>query len=228
LIYITGDTHCPMDIHKLNMSNFLEQKNLTKNDFVIICGDAGFVWDNNKEELHWRNWLKEKNFTTLFVDGNHENFQLLNNFHIQKWNDGKVHIINDSIIHLMRGQVFNIHGLKFFTMGGAESIDKHNRKENISWWKEEIPSYVEFEEGFKNLDKNNWNVDFIISHTCSNVIKNKMTWVNLRNNKNNDIENYFDILEERLLFKHWYFGHYHEDVDIDDKHTLLYERIIKI
>ena len=30
MIFITGDTHCPIDIRKLNTSNFKEQQSLTK------------------------------------------------------------------------------------------------------------------------------------------------------------------------------------------------------
>jgi len=74
MIYITGDTHIPIDISKLNAKNFPQQKLLDKDDYVIICGDFGGVWDESKEEMFWRNWLHERNFITLFVDGNHENF----------------------------------------------------------------------------------------------------------------------------------------------------------
>lgn len=84
-IYITGDTHIPIDIRKLSMSNFSEQKKMTKNDYVIICGDFGGIWNKSNEELYWRKWLKEKNFTTLFVDGNHENFELLNQYEVMEW-----------------------------------------------------------------------------------------------------------------------------------------------
>lgn len=77
-------------------------------------------------------------FTTLFIDGNHEYFRT-NDYHIQQkeykyctglmdlpveeWHDGKVHKVSDSVIHLMRGQIFEINGLSFFTFGGARSHD---------------------------------------------------------------------------------------------------------
>ena len=64
MIYITGDTHQNIDISKLNTKNFPEQKELTKSDYVIICGDFGMVWNNSKEEMYWRKWLEKKNFTT--------------------------------------------------------------------------------------------------------------------------------------------------------------------
>ena len=51
---------------------------------------------------------------------------------MEKWHGGKVHKINDSIIHLMRGQVYNIDNNNIFTFGGAASVDKEFRKENVS------------------------------------------------------------------------------------------------
>lgn len=35
-------------------------------------------------------------------------------------------------------------------------------------------------------------------------------------------------IEERVGYGHWYFGHYHEDGDLTDKKTALYESIIRI
>ena len=66
----------------------------------------------------------------------------------------------------MRGQIFLIDGYKFFTFGGAKSSDIKYRKEGITWWKEEMPNQKEFDEGFNNLEINEWKVDFIVSHTC--------------------------------------------------------------
>lgn len=224
MIFITGDTHIPIDVRKLNSSNFAEQKDMTKNDYVIICGDFGGVWNNSNEEMYWREWLKEKNFTTLFVDGNHENHELLNQFEIHNWNGGKVHFINESVIHLMRGQVYNIDGNKFFTMGGASSIDKQYRKEGKSWWKQEIPSKEEFDEALDNLDKNNWSVDYVLTHTTSTNNMEQLCYIK----ENNSLNSFFNILESELKYKHWYFGHFHDDININKKHTLVYKRIIKL
>ena len=224
MIYITGDLHGGIDISKLNVKNFPQQKLLDKDDYVIVTGDFGLVWDESKEEMFWRNWLHERNFVILFIDGNHENFDLLNKFPVKQWNGGKVHFINDSIIHLMRGQVYTIDGYKFFTMGGATSIDKHRRVEGKSWWKEEIPSRKEIDEALDNLDRNNWCVDYVISHTTSMRIMQERGYIK----ENNVLNKFFDMLEKELKYKHWYFGHFHDDVKIDEKHTMIYNEIIKL
>lgn len=224
MIYVTGDTHIPIDVLKLNTRNFSEQKDLTKDDYLIICGDFGAVWNNEPEELYWRNWLEKKNFTTLFVDGNHENHNLLAQFPVKTWNGGKVHFIKPSVIHLMRGQVFNIDGDKFFTMGGATSIDKNRRVVGKSWWEEEIPSDAEYKEAMKNLDAHNWNVDYVISHTTSQNKMETMGYIK----ESSSLNKFFNKLEDELNYRHWFFGHFHDEIDIDKKHTLVYERIIKI
>ncbi|MDU1323470.1 MAG: metallophosphoesterase [Clostridium botulinum] len=229
MIYITGDTHFPNDIEKLNELNFPECKNLTKDDYVIICGDFGAIWNNSKQELYWRELLQNKPWTTLFIDGNHENFDLLYQFPVEEWHGGKVHKINNSIYHLMRGQVFNINGLKFWTMGGATSTDKENRREHITWWKEEIPDSNEMAEGLANLEKHNNEVDYILTHTCSSSILQDITKIyGFQPKPEENLNKYLKIIEEKVKFKKWYFGHFHEDIEIDEKHTLVFEKIIKI
>jgi len=88
MIWITGDTHGEIDIHKLNRDSFPEQKEMTKKDYVIIAGDFGFIWNMDKEDKWWLKWLKERNFTTLFIDGNHENHEILDNMPVTEWNGG--------------------------------------------------------------------------------------------------------------------------------------------
>lgn len=133
MIYITGDLHADHGISKLDNKNFKKGLSLTKDDYLIITGDFGLVWDKSKRQEYWRKWLNNKPYTTLFVDGNHECFDQLDAMPLVEWNGGKVHFVEDSIIHLTRGQIFNLQGKRFFTFGGADSIDKHSRLEGISW-----------------------------------------------------------------------------------------------
>ena len=104
MIYITGDTHS--DVSRFSTTEFPEQMLMSKNDYVIVCGDFGLVWNGSKRENYWLDWLENKPFTTLFVSGNHENFDMLKTYPVEEWHGGKVQFIRPSIIHLMRGQVF--------------------------------------------------------------------------------------------------------------------------
>ena len=112
MIYITGDTHC--DFSRFGTEEFPIQEELTKEDYVIICGDFGGVWtfeEESQREKQMLDWLNDKKFTTLFVDGNHENYTRLYNYPVEKWNGGKIHKIRDSVLHLMRGEIFNIDNM---------------------------------------------------------------------------------------------------------------------
>lgn len=122
MIFVTGDTHG--EPKRLNTENFPEQKELCREDYVIICGDFGLVFAEDKEsktETWWLNWLEDKNFTTLFVDGNHENFDRLNAMPEEEWQGGRVHKLREHVIHLMRGEMYRIDGADVFAFGGARS-----------------------------------------------------------------------------------------------------------
>lgn len=228
MIFITGDTHGEVDIRKFNSIKFPEQKNLSKSDFVIIVGDFGLIWDNSNEYRYWLKWLSEKNFSTLFIDGNHENFELLNSNPVIHWNGGKAHQVTDSVIHLMRGQVFGIDGLMFFTFGGAKSTDKEFRKEGVTWWKEEMPNEDEYKEGLRNLESKGWVVDYVITHTCPIKIQDILIRRFNKELEVTQLNHYLSEIESKLVFKHWYFGHNHLDENLSDKHTIVYNKFIRI
>nr|WP_290461263.1 metallophosphoesterase family protein [Acutalibacter muris] len=105
MIYVTGDTHADIDIGKLSSKNFPQQKEMSKGDYLIVCGDFGLVWDGSAREMWWQDWLSAKRFTTLWIDGNHENFDILREFPLQDKFGGKVREIAQDIYHLDRGQV---------------------------------------------------------------------------------------------------------------------------
>ena len=224
-LFITGDTHGDIDFHKLNTKNFPQGTQLTKQDYVIVCGDFGAVWDGAKSDKYLQKWYNEKPWTTLFIDGNHENHDLLNSYPVSEWNGGKVHFITPSIIHLMRGQVYKIGNKTFFTMGGAESHDKIYRKEGISWWPREMPSNDEYEEGLENLNKVNNQVDYILSHCAPDQLQEQIAyWY-----KHNKLTNYLEVVQQTIKFGWHYFGHYHIDKDfLNCKATCLYNNIIEL
>lgn len=250
MIYITGDCHG--NFERFHASIFPEQNDMRKDDCVIICGDFGGVWntaEESKAETKALDWLENKPFTTLFVSGNHENFDRLMAYPIEKWNGGKVQKIRSSVIHLMRGQIFELEGKKIFTFGGASSHDidggilepgdpdyikkkkkldqgwKPYRINHLSWWKEELPSDVEMNEGRKNLEKYNNEVDFIVTHCASSS-----TAALLSNGvyKPDILTDYLEELRQKVRFKKWFFGHYHDNRNVSAEEILLWEQIIRI
>ena len=225
-LYITGDTHIPLDISKLNTKNFPEQKNFTGKENVVVLGDFGLLWHEDKTYKHWLKWLSEKPFNILWLDGNHENHDWIDSLPISEWCGGNVHKIADNIIHLMRGQVFQIEGKKIFVMGGANSIDKHLRVEGISWWSGEEINFFEEYTAIKNLEKNNYKVDLVFTHTCpASMIPKLFPKISII--EKSPTEEFLSYVYRSTLFKDWYFGHWHEDFD-EGKFHAVYNKIIKI
>ena len=246
MIYITGDTHS--DFSKFTEENFPIQSEMTKDDYVIICGDFGGVWtfeEESRREKEALDWLNNKNFTTLFVDGNHENYTRLYNYPIEEWKGGKVHKIRDSVLHLMRGEIFDIDNKKIFAFGGARSHDIQDgilnldeeekiyeyrkrgayfRIRDFSWWDLELPTNQEMENGIENLEKINYKVDYIISHCCPTSIQALINPIY----KRDILTDYLQQISEKCTFKKWYFGHYHDYRQVNAQFTLLYEDILPL
>lgn len=226
MIYITGDTHQMTNFEKLK-TFAIKNPHLTKNDYLIIAGDFGAVWSSKTLENDLLPY-QELPFTILFIDGNHENFTLLNSYPVEMWHGGKVHKIKNDIIHLMRGQIFELEGKTIFTFGGATSIDKARREVGVSWWEEEVPSFDELDEAFVNLAKYHNKVDYIITHNCDE----KPLYYKIINNGEHlyptpdcqMLSNFEDMVD----YGHWYFGHYHIDAKITDQKTAIFEQIIKL
>ena len=230
-IYVTGDIHASYDIQKLSSSQF-DASGLSKNDYVIICGDFGLVWQNTPSEQYWLRWLDAKPFTTLFVDGNHEGFHTLNALPTETWHGGQVHQINDSVYHLMRGELFDIDGLTFFTMGGAASskYDKQHRKEGIGWFPEEVPSQEEREHAEEALSRANWKCDYVITHCAPTSCKDDLgaKTNRLQIHPMDEYTNWLDSIRQQTTYTHWFCGHYHLDAKLNNNITVLYNNIVKL
>lgn len=227
MIYITGDTHRNYHFDKL-LKFSQEHPELTKEDYLIIAGDFGGVFSQDTLEDDLQHY-SDLPFTVLFVDGNHENFDILNAYPVEEWNGGKIHRIRNDIIHLMRGQVFEIEGKTFFTFGGAMSQDRESRVEGIGWWKEELPTHEEYEEAVRNLSRYGNKVDYVVTHSCS---ERALYYKDLR-----DIVigkplapevALLSGLDEIITCKRWYFGHFHIDTNLGSRYTCLMHQVVEI
>ena len=227
-LLVTGDTHGDIDIHKLSTAAWPQQAELTKDDYLIILGDFGFVWSEkyiNTEE-YWLKWLNDKPFTTLFIAGNHECYPRLRQYPKETWNGGYIRKIRNSIFMLEHGQIFNIGGKTIFTMGGARSIDRVYRKEGVDWWPEEMPSQEEYEIAVANLEANHFQVDYILTHCGPTSVTNRLTHYPM---ESDELTQFLDhYVNQYVSFKRWYIGHYHIDRTIDDKYYFMYDDIMEI
>lgn len=200
-------------------------------DMLLICGDFGYTFRGDEDEDKFFDYIeKEANFDIIFVDGNHENFPKIYSYPIEQWNNGKVHKIRNNIRHLMRGEIYTINSKTFFVFGGGYSIDKERRLDYEKvygrkiWWEEEFPTKQEIDNAYKNLEKYNWKVNYIITHSApTNVLPMVSEFFISSLKADIDIVNStLEDIRQKTDFDHWYFGHYHGNKDFD-KFTLLYE-----
>lgn len=251
-VYITGDTHAEW-MSRFNRNNFPEQRELSRDDFVIVLGDFG-LWHDGKDEKHRLDWLEDKPWTTLWVDGNHENYDRIysDEFETVDFHGGKVQKIRDHVLHLKRGEVFELDEKKFFVFGGASSHDvddgildpcdfesgqefakeykrwqkegKIFRVNHYSWWKEEMPSKEEMDHGRMTLYKHNWEVDYVLTHCLPQGVASAVGF------RDPDVLTCYleRLVTDGLKFDHWFCGHYHREEDVFGKFHIRYYRIERI
>lgn len=221
MIYVTGDTHgipARFDNPKL--------RSLKQGDTLIICGDFGFLWDGSRQENSALKALSKKKYNICFVDGTHENFDMLNRLEEKTWNGGKVHQIAGNIFHLMRGQVYTIENRRIFTMGGGESPDIEIRFEMNTWSELEIPTRDELVEGVENLQKYGGKVDIIITHEPPAQIKDFLLLKEHNQSSITAINTYLEDVSRTCEFKRWYFGSLHMDKFISTTHICVFNNIL--
>ncbi len=250
-VYITGDTHgnCQRIIE------YAQEHCLDAHDTVIVAGDFGCIWDGSMEEARRLDYLSESLDCRLaFVSGNHENFDVLEKRYAgfySTWAGGRVQNIRSNITHLLRGEMFCIDGKRIFTFGGAKSTDISDgllqsddaeklikevlelerqgkqlyRIAHYDWWEQEMPSEEEMKKGISCLEQHNWETDFVITHCCPSSIQ---AYFSLGLYQPDKLTDYFQVISEKLRFKRWYFGHYHQDKAVSDQFHMVYQNICRI
>ena len=245
-VYVCGDTHGTHTIHKLRNFRNGAGATLTKDDYVIVCGDFGLLWNNSyfdhyygststyvdscpedmnwdRDELRLLRWYDECPWTTLWIDGNHENFDRIQLYPISEWHGGNVQKISDSVIHLMRGEIYDIDGHTYFCMGGAMSTDRGPARgdeylsEGKWWWPEEIPNDMEWTHACHNLEKHQDQVDFIITHDAPAAVYEQIRFYP------SPVSRHLDLFRQSVNFTHWFCGHLHTDEEFG-KISVLYNR----
>ena len=222
---------------------------MTKEDFVTVCGDLGGVWYGDHRDDEGLDFLERRPFTTLFVAGNHENYDALPTNPLAAWPGGNRRRIPPAGRLPARGQVFNVGGKRIFAMGGASSHDVQDgilepddpqflqqlqrlnargaafRIDHRSWWKEELPSPEEYQEARRNLERTGWEVDYIITHCAPTSIQNELLQTLSRPD---ELTDFLEEVRQRCRFQYHFFGHYHGDLVIRQKYVLLYEQILRL
>lgn len=221
-IYITGDTHG-------DPGRFFEPalpcQDWTDKDKLIVAGDFGCIFGLGLTDEAKLDQLSQCTYEILFLDGNHECFPKIYSYPEENWCGGRVHRVRRNIRHLMRGQVYEIEGMRIFTMGGGYSIDQMYRIPGRSWWPEEMPTDAEYEEGLVNLRKARNRVDVIISHAAPSQSMQYLKQQGIFSvvfPQEAPLGAYLEKVARLTEHRHYYFGHIHMDAELPENRTALY------
>lgn len=219
MVYITGDTHGEFSRFRHPLL-----KKAGPDDVLIICGDFGFFWSDSKQEQKLRQKIAALKYTVAFVDGCHENYDMLEQYPVSEWNGGKARIIQPNLVHLMRGEVYTIAGKRFFTFGGGHSQDFEFRSAE-HWWEREQPTYEEIMHGAEALRRYENCVDYIITHEPPASLKDCLRVDILQRL---EMHAFFEDLVQMCSFKAWYFGKCHINRHVPLKYYAMFDEVLPI
>ena len=220
MICVTGDMHG--DYSRFNDKKI---KKLRKGDFLIVCGDFGFVWDGSPKEKRVLKKIGRKRFYTLFVEGCHENYDLLEQYPEEEFCGGRVSVVSGRLMRMKRGSMFTLQGHKFFAFGGGQTKEIDIRRESQTWWENELPTPEEVKAGIMVLKENNNQVDYIVTHEPPASMKE---FLDFEVRQISHMHTFFDAVKNDCKFKMWFFGKAHINKVIPPKYRCLFDEVVQI
>ena len=220
MIYVTGDIHG--DLTRFKSSNVHKLK---KSDIIVVCGDFGFIWDDSKSEKDNINWLSKRKYEILFVEGAHENFELLNRYPVVERYGGNVRKIAENIYQLIRGEIYNIENKYIFAFGGGD--DEEMEFDDITECDEftRLPTEEECERARNNLKKYQNNVDYVITYDIGFKFRSMLK---MESNCFNNLHAFLNEVATECRFKKWYFGCFHIDKAFTSAYYGAYKNIYEL
>ena len=217
MIYITGDTHGRFE----RVEAFCRRFQTSKEDILIILGDAGINFRGPEYDRLKKGFLEFLPITIFAIHGNHEQRPYTIDSYKQKlWYGGMVYYEEKypSLLFAKDGEIFEFAGKQTIVMGGAYSIDKAIRiAYGWGWWEDEQPSDEIKKYTEQQLEKVDWKVDVVLSHTIPlkyEPVEVFMPGVD-QSRVDKSTEEWLDRIEDKLSYKKWYCGHYHTEKKID-------------
>lgn len=216
MIYLTGDTHRGFS----RVEAFCKRFDTTKDDVLIILGDAGINYYGGMRDYSLKALLDKLPVTLFCLHGNHEQRPETLGYSETIWNGGVVYLEPEfpNLLFAKDSEVYELAGKRCIAIGGAYSVDKPYRlAHNWGWWQDEQPSAEIKRRVLRQLEAVNWNVDIVLSHTCPLKYEPRETFIQGIDQSGVDksTEQWMDTIENKLDYKAWYCGHYHVEKTID-------------
>lgn len=239
-IYITGDIHG----NASNVRNIISQiKNPSKEDFIIVAGDAGFEYE---QYIMGQAKKAARKFpgTWIVLRGNHDS-RYWNHEGDQGWEiitylgcDYLRQTKYPNIWYLPdQGCIYRLGDFNILFIPGAYSVDKWYRlRSNYPWNPREQLSIKE--QNDLDLLMVEWvdlgfDIDFVVGHTFPSKMEkyyddlfmeglNQATIDKSMESWLNHMSQFYETIPS---FKHYFGGHFHDDRQLNDKYTMLYHNV---
>ena len=154
--FITGDKHRHFD----RVKEFCREMNTRRKDVLIILGDSGFNYYDDKRDDELKKEISALNITLFCLHGNKENRpQNVGTYGIRSFCGGKVYYEPKypNIYFAIDGEIYTFEGKKYMVVGGAHSVDKMRcLEEGTPFW-----------YGFTKVSKKSF-----VSSQCLNAFRN--------------------------------------------------------
>ncbi len=252
MIYITGDTHRRFD----RIEYFCKENKTTKEDVIIILGDAGINYFGDRSDRRLKMRLESFPITFMLIHGNHE-MRPSKDWPIRTQANesytGSFIIEQDfpSLLYMQDGKMYTLNtsnGWKnAFVIGGAYSVDKYYRlgsyaagNHNALWFEDEQLSDLERKQtknNMKTAQKRGQKSDFIFTHTCPLSMEPVDMFLPMINQDTVDrsMEIFLDDIKQMLedengkpTYEKWFCGHWHTDRTAPDNFRFMFNDIIAL
>lgn len=127
-------------------------------EVVVHVGDFG-VWSPYNYIRAVGDEAARLGLQVFFVDGNHEDHLWLDSMPVRE--DG-FRVLHDNVAHITRGTIWTWDNVNFMGLGGAHSVDRQWRREDVDWFSEETITYGQAFEAWSTVH----DIDIMITHDC--------------------------------------------------------------
>ena len=217
MIYVTGDTHG-------DISRF-KGLPLRRKDTLIIAGDFGFLWKDDKAERRTVEKIGRLPFTTLFIDGTHENFTAQERYPLTFYGGAECRRLGKRLYWVRRGQIAVLEDKSIFLMGGGDSPVEDGRDEGVNWWPEESPTAKEKEGARYLLSCVGNRVDYIVTHEPPQRLH---AFLDMDSPETTPLRSFLDGIADEVSFRRWFFGSVHADRRITPLYTSVFTQAVPL
>jgi predicted phosphodiesterase len=195
-----------------------------KCDAIIQVGDFGVTFGATRPVrfiVNVSNLASRWGIPVYFIDGNHENFNVIGDWVDNLDYDENGHIpVATNLTYIPRGAVWEWDDKTFAAMGGAASIDRDWRTEGHDYFKDELITTGDVYRLLNKVDVHGKRVDYFFSHDCSDRTPWGFSLVPDSDSQRNRqvVDGILDYVKPRMHFH----GHMHKHYEWDNKGTMTF------